>query len=638
MADEPQKTFGPVVQQWLAVIRAGWDHKQRRFGRDAAEAMRFLTGPYDFFWNELAQAGAARRADDELSIVDPGMKVQCNKAAELVQLFGPSLYNRNPVRTVTPRVLPDLPLELYQMDPLGQQLIQQEMMAEQQSRLVDASRAMLVQAYLNQTPTALDLRTNARSAVVEALIAGMGVLWVEPYTSPAGGYKMVGSFQGGVDQLVIDPDATSLHTAKWVARRCVEPVWEAERRRGLPPGTLQPAASLKSTDQAAAGESLGLTDKWAAHQDGRSNDLVVYWKVWSKMGLGGRLKHVEPALRAALEAFGDYCYVEVAEGINHPINLPKQVIDDPNGLPIAQQLLQWQTPFWADCGWPFYAIGFHEVPGSPWPLNHLAPAMGELKFLNYAYSHLATKVSKSNRDFIAVLKSAGEELKAKILNGSDMTLLEINESQGKTIDQVVQFLQHPPMNGDILNVIKMIQDQFDKRTGLTELIYGQTGSQMRSGTEAQVKSDQLNIRPDDMAEQVEAAMSRGAKMEALAARWHLTPDDVRPVVGSVGARRWEQLVYTADPRSLLFDLEYRVESGSARKPNKASDLQQANAMMNNLFAPYQQYAAATGDTGPVNALIELWAKANDVRDPQKFFIKALPPAQPAGPPPEGAAA
>lgn len=633
----PDHPLSPVVETWLSCVRAGWDRKQKRFGEDARECMRFLTGPYDFFWNQLDKDRHFRHRRDSAIEEGDQISVQTNKVAEFVQLFGPSLYARNPVRRVTPRATPAVPPELYAMTgPQAQMLFQQAMQAEQAQKFQDQGRAALLEAYLNQTPTALDLRGNSRMAIEEALVKGMGVAWVEPYRPPGSNFTMVGSFQGSVDDLVIDPDCRSRREAKWVARRCVKPVWEVERLFGLPPGSLAQAASMESTAQQSAA-SAGESGDYLGRLQGKSNDLIVYWDIWSKMGAGGRLKGLDPSLRAPLDALGDFCHLVVAEGVPYPLNVPPDIINRPDGLPLAKQRCQWRTPFWADGGWPFYAFSFHEVPNDPWPLAHLAPAMGELKFLNWAFGHIASKIRTTTRDFIACLRSAGEEIKAKLVSGGDLALLEISEGHGKKIDEIVQFLKHPEFNGDIWKVMDAVMREFEKRTGLSELMYGESGKQMRSGTEAQLRGDQINVRPDDMAEQVEAAMSLGGRMEALAARWHLTPQDVEPVLGTVGAQWWQQLVF-ADPdpaRSILFALEYRVEAGSARKPNKARDVEQATNLMNNLFSPFLQWGAQTGQMSPVNGLVEMWLKAQDVEDRERFTFQ--PPPMPVAAPPGGAA-
>jgi hypothetical protein len=112
-------------------------------------------------------------------------------------------------------------------------------------------------------------------------------------------------------------------------------------------------------------------------------------------------------------------------------------------------------------------------------MAHAKAAMGELKFLHWAISFLMGKIRNTSRDFVAVLKEAGEEIKTQILEGRDLTLLEIDATH-KTIQEVVQFLQHPPMNQEIWKVIEAVERNFDKRTGLTELMYGNEG-RPRSG-------------------------------------------------------------------------------------------------------------------------------------------------------------
>lgn len=645
-----QHPLEPVVNTWLRVIESAREAKAKRFGADAAECMRFLTGPYDFFWQQMKTDRHFRR-DGEGGVGEqmPDINVQTNKTAEFVQLFGPSLYAKNPIRRVTPRETPDLPPELYAMTgPQAQMIFQQSMAQEQMTRTTDAGRAAILECYLGVTPNMLDLRGNARQVIDEALIKGMGLFWPEPYRPAGAKFQMVGSFHGTVDDLFIDPDCRRRKEAKWVSRRCTKPTWELEREFGLPPGSLANRARFESRAQAAAVDTQRDAGSHA-REHGQSNDLIVYYHVWSKMGCGGKLSGMDNELSLLLEGFPLFSHLVVAEGVPYPLNVPPDVIGNPQGAPIAKERMQWETPYWADgCGgWPFYEVAFHEVPNDPWPLAHLAPAMGEMKMLNWFFSHIASKIRTTSRDFIACLKSAGEEIKAKILHGHDLSLIEVSEAHGKSIDQIVQFLKHPEFNGDIWKVAEAIMGEFEKRTGLTELMYGESGKQMRSGTEAQLRGDKINIRPDDMAECVEDAMSRGARMEALAARWHLKPDDVRPVLGPVGAMWWEQLVHAADPREILFNLTYRVEAGSAKKPNKARDQEQANNLMNNLFQPFLNWGSSTGDMKPVNALVRKWLKAQDEPNPNDFLFVpppapmqspgATPPAKP-GPANTGAAA
>jgi hypothetical protein len=244
-------------------------------------------------------------------------------------------------------------------------------------------------------------------------------------------------------------------------------------------------------------------------------------------------------------------------------------------------------------------------------------------------SFVMQKIRVACRDFIGIAKSAGEELKNAIRSGPDYTIIEI-EAMQQSIDKVVQFLQHPGFNPEIWRTIESVMDLFDKRTGLTELAYGMSARQMRSAQEANVKSDAIQVRPDDMANQVEDAMSLVSKKEAFAAHWHLKGQDVAPILGQVGGMMWDQWVAQAPPETVLYQLDYRIEAGSARKPNKATEVANMEEAMKNLAQPLFQIASL-GQPGAFNALITAWAKSIDL-DATPFLINA-PPPPPPGPPP-----
>ena len=187
---------------------------------------------------------------------------------------------------------------------------------------------------------------------------------------------------------------------------------------------------------------------------------------------------------------------------------------------------------------------------------------------------------------------------------------------------MVDFLQHPPFHADIWRVLELIENNFEKRVGLTELMYGEQATQDRSATATQIKASQLKIRPDDMVNKVEDCLTDASRKEALAARWHLEPQDLMPLMGQTGTYWWTQFVTPADPSEIIHQLEYRTEAGSARKPNKDKEAQDANTAMQTLFQPLFQLAM-TGQVGPVNALIETWAKANEF-DATRFMIQPPP--------------
>lgn len=126
-------------------------------------------------------------------------------------------------------------------------------------------------------------------------------------------------------------------------------------------------------------------------------------------------------------------------------------------------------------------------------------------------------------------------------------------------------------------------------------------------------------------------MSLLARHEALAARWLLEAQDVEPILGPLGAAAWAQHISPLEPTQVAREFEYRVEAGSARKPNKATRVEQMQAALQTL-GPILQGLVGMGMVDPMNALISDWAASLDI-DARPYLIPPPPPPQPPAPPP-----
>lgn len=628
-----QYPLSPIVANWLEKIRKGLEYKDKVFGKDAAECMRFFNGPYNFLY-ESGSFDNSGDPDDSFQAARPAFQVTINKVSEVVALFGPSLYHRNPTRTVTPRMELSLsPQDVGAMDPQAMYLWQLTAQLAQQRTVSSVTRARIMSDYLNATPDKLDLKDHSQKSIVEALIKGMGVLWPEIEVM-ADGTRVAGSFHDSVDNLVVDPDSDTIEKCMWIARRCVEPVWKAERDYRLKAGSLK--GHIESWNSGMELDPDRNKNIW--RQRGDTSDLIIYWKVYSRMGMGGRLSGSvnHPSgfsnlngLADALSFYGDNCFLALAEGIPWPLNLPPEFTSSPyTGDAEIKQRVQWPAPFWKDRSWPFTEISFMSCPRQSWPISHMKPAMGLLKFLNWSYSFLMGKVRTTSRDFIGIAAGASSEIKAAIERGLDLTVFEMEQINSQ-ISNVVQFLQHPPMNGDLISVIQMVTESFERATGLTALVYGESATQFRSASEAEIKQGATQIRPEDMAQKVEEAMSEAAKKEAIVAKHVLTPKDVLPLIGVQGAFYWGQYVSRASEEDVINGLAYRIESGSTRKPNRERAAQNMKDAMQTIFPPMLQFASDTGMYEPVNNLMTDWAKSIDL-DARRYLFPQLPPMPPPG--------
>lgn len=677
----------PLVNLWLSLMKKARDHKWKAFGQTAEECWKFFDGAHDFMYDKTSES-IGMSADNAPKTT---FRMTLNKVAELVQLFGPSLYYKNPHRQANPKK-PDVPMlaieslvqkqaqqqiqmaaqsgQLMPMDPAMAQQAQaqfaQQMMMGVQQGLQDTAAtneatASLLAWVLNFTPNEFDLRGECRMAIDEALIKGRGVLLHEMYQQPGSTGWLPRTTWVSVDDLLIDPDAKTLKAATWIALRVQEPRWQVERERGLRPGSLKHCANFESTTRSAEIDNSknGVTYR----RRGDSHDLVTYYKIWSKAGagqhlaLGGSRESDLDGLQETLEAFGDYVYLEVCEGCSYPLNLPDDVLDaeaTEEAMADLSQRLSWPVPFYKDNEWPISVLDFHPLPGCPWPQAHMKPALGELRFLNWAMSFLAGRIRTTSRVFIALAEHLDEEIKQEIENGGDLTILPLKMNINKQIHEVVQFLQHPEVNSDIWKIIAAVMELFDKRVGLTELVYGISGKQMRSASEAQVKEERTSVRPDDMAEQVESWQTAAARKEAIMLRLYSGPDAVAPLFGEAAptvdpmnpqptqpgiySQLWQQYVYLPPEAGeeavnrAFREFEYRIEAGSIRKPNMDRDQTNMDQAMQVLLQPLMQAYYSSGNPQQLNAFISDWAKTRQLDATPYLFqpFQPAPPAPPAG--------
>jgi hypothetical protein len=596
----------PLVTGWLSKIEEAYTAR-KGFDAVAQQCWQFFSGATDFMWTSEYQ-GKYMKGN-----MSPRFKICLHKAFELVALFGPSLYWRTPQRTFAPRKQIQFTPEMFgaQDDPQAQQLFQFSQEQDAQRQTGSQVRNSLYDSWLNYTPGETPdggLALQSEMAITESLVAGRGVLWPKSYQAPGSQRMLTGCFFDREDNLLLDPDARSLQGAWWIAQRCCDPYWKVEREFKLEPDSLKRIASYESaTSQAERTSEV----HWKRHRaEGKTNDLLVYYKIWSKMGAGARLSGVESSLKTAFDkVVGDYAYLVVAPGVPFPLNAPsrklKKMDDD-----AARKAFRWPIPFWTDSKWPCAVLEYYRHPKSAYPIGPMAPGLGELAYLNVFISHIAGRIWSSSRDFIAVLQEAYSFVEPVLKKGEDMCILQLPRLVPK-IDEAIQFLQQPQLNSDAWEIIDRITALFERRTGLTELLYGLNagGLQSRTATDAESKKEMVTIRPEYMASKVEEWQSELADMEKFVARMEIEAEDVKDYFGDVGAYLWETHV-TSEPVELVTrEMKAIVAAGSGRRPNKQKEAENINAALQVFFPELSKHADATFDTQPLNALIEKWGEA-----------------------------
>lgn len=649
--------FRPLVDAWLKKIEQA-QTARKEFDGIANQCWSFYQSSTGFMWepkyrNRYMNFAAA-----------PKFKITLNLAFEYVSLYAPSLYWRNPQRNVKPRrslrfgpenflrpdyqppppVQPPPPpppppegsppevVEQYQQlvaqaqqmaqqpppDPAMQAAQQEFQYWQQQQAIAKAgndARCQTLEAYLNYTPGEMPhgtLAKHAQAAITEALVCGRGFLMPRPYSMPGSKRKLTGCFYVPQKDVWWDPDATSQDTAQWMTMREVLPYWKVEKEFNLPKDSLKKFAQHESSN--GYGERSSDSNNKLHRAQGKTCDLMVIYRIWSKMGVGVRLAGVEQGIKEKLDRdVGDYAHIVVSDGVPYPLNAPpskvKKLEGGEEGTKAIRKMFEWPTPYWKDDKWPLAELKFYHRDGSPYPVSPLEPGLGELCYLNVFISHLAGRIWSSCRDIIAATSAAKQMLEQAMKSGDDLVIAEV--SSVLDIRKAITFLQQPQVNPDAWRIIDKIADLFRKRVGLDELMYGSTATQSRSAEDANAKQQAISIRPDYMAGEVESWQTILADMEKFCARWHVEADDVE-FFGPLFQKWWTQYVTDESPEITLREVQATVEAGSARKRNKQTDAQNIQAVLPVMLPELSAHANVTGETNPLNALIGHWGDVIDM--------------------------
>ena len=622
----------PLVRGWQEKINLAIQHKKERFTDFAEQCMAFYVGATGFMFEPEFQK---RFISGSFS---PKFRITINKAFEIVALYLPVIYNRNPLREVRP---PDpLPFgpELFGPpgDPNAETAYQQAAAGEQHRQALLKMGCKVVERYLRYTPAEQPnggLLQASENAVVEALVKGRGVLWTEPFRMPGSNIVLTGSFYDTVDRLLIDPDSESANfgEAYWIARQCVDPHWKLERERGLPYGSLRNKGNLESAE--AQGARRGNKRGGIARTKGSTFDLVHYWKIWSIGGVGTRLTGTTKTLHEAFdEVVGDYAYLEIAGGMPWPLNMPLHRFMEASDEDV-QEAFAWPVPYWKDQRWPCSILDFYRQPNCSWPISPLRPGLGELTALNIIISHLTHHIYQNSRTLIAVLKSAQKDVEVALKKGEDLCIFGIPEIL-KDIDHLIKFIQGPGVNYDVWRIIDHLFNLFDRRVGLSDLLYGMNpGAASRTAPDAETKREALSVRPDYLASKVEQWQAEAARNEKICAYYSgVTGESLRSMLGDVGSRVFDDTFANAEEEVVLREMTCSVVPGSARKPNRQRDAANLREVYQPLSIQLGEYAKVTSETGPLNELNSKLGEAMEI-DMTGLQMGQLAPPAPEGPPP-----
>lgn len=612
-----------VVEAWRSLIKMSEQNdKRKKFMQTAKMCSHFYAGAMGFMWDEQF------RKDFLGNMPSPEFRITIAKAFEMVAIMVPNLMWDYPGRISKPVQRVKLPEKLFG-DPERYQQYIDELETRQAE---DEVACKLMDTYLNYAQREQPgggLVQESHQAIIDAIVKGRGVLFTEPYRFPGSERTLTRSTYVDIANFYIDPDScrANLTDAAWIAIRHKDAWYDvAAMFPHVDPEMLRKNAHTETVESVAVNsDPKDRTDR----EYGLTNDQVVWYEIFSKCGVGTRLKRVKSELHDAFEeVVGDYARICITEGIKYPLNFPPKlstVADDD----MAREAFDWVVPYYKDGRWPVSLLDFYQIPNNPWPIAPLAMALGELVFLNIMTSCLAERVYNTSRNIMLVNPALGEDIIAAIKSAKFSDIVESNNSLDIKLSEMIQFIQFPQIPQDAFAMKESIKGDFEERSGLSPLLYGGTPGNkvMRSAEDSRLKHDAANIRVEDMARKVERFQTDVANLDRICAGWAVKGEDLRELFGDdLCVELWNELIAGADPETYVRMMRTTLEAQSMKKPNKAKDadyLQQANQW---LVPVMQMYMQLTGDVKPVNGLIRAFAESMDM-DPEPWLLPERVPTE-----------
>jgi hypothetical protein len=567
-----------ISNGWHIAIRAATKHKKRfKDGFDISK--KFAYGSHEFMFEE--------------TMPEVEFKATVPKVWEMINILGPMLSFRNPHRNVRPRFE-------REEDPRR-------------------PRAETLEKLLNYSAHELDLVKQMRQCV-DGSILGCGVMWLEK----DGFSDLWGHFFDSADNLLMDPDAEDIEDALWIARKRYIPRWEFAGDIAEVP--------LDDPDLPTSGrpniiESIGTVSTASREEDeavdkpraGKTTDLLTVYEVWSKIGIGWRLKSVpEDNYTSATEEMRAIKEDETLEFRHFYILLNSKKVWSEG---------EWPVPLWADNSWPCELLYYRKEEDYVWPTPMLVPSLGLQKAINWIVMFLWVHLKTTSRDFIVGSNELDETVREKILSGMDLEWIPLNTADlgDKKWSDLVGFLQHPNAQADLWRYLDLAVKLFEDSTGLYPELYARSGpAEPRSATASNNQQARADIRPDDMREMVERLHSKMARKECIAVTLDgdYNEEFVGRLLGPEAAQAWSQY-RDGDLWTVMRELDYRIEAGSAARPNLQTEYEQALAVFDRLM----QIAGSVGDINAVNKMAYQFQKAMNILDADIVQFQPPPPPE-----------
>jgi len=496
----------------------------------------------------------------------------------------------------------------------------------------DSKRAMFVEAVVNHLWRHHDFRTPFRRAVKDFLVFGHGWLKVgwkfveqEQSIGELAREEMINSAMNEIDQIAIesfmegveppsyddivasipstemrivedqpfverlsvfdvyvDPAATCMEDARWIAQRIVRPLEEVEKDRRYKPSARKKLVANYSRDI----YNENPNDDKVQYLE----DQVVLWEYYDIMD-------------NTLSVYADDA---------------DEFLVDPVAMPYAY-------------GHPFVMLRNYDIPDHFYPMGDLEAIEPLQLELDKTRSQLMNDRKRYARKYLYHERSFGPAGREALESEDDGRFVPVID-ENKPLDQVVMPLPQVPLSAEIYNYSNIIANDINTVSGVSEYARGAMPEIRRTATEASIIADAANARAADKLAIVEISIAQVAKRVVQLLQQFMTGEAMARVADAGG----EDLFIPYGREEIVGEYDFVVQAGSTQPMNDTIRRQQAVSLLNAV-------APLVGSViDPAALARHVLEDGFGVKDPDKFLMGQAPQPQPGqepggGPvPPQGA--
>lgn len=638
-----------TVESWSKALKSSWDFKEDEFQKDADDCWNFYAGNRKSHWDRDSATGARGYMNDS-GVASPSYGFVNLTIAEGVQLFAPTVYNTNPTVNVIPKQFLQLePQEMgFQFDPNSpfdpQRMKYEEMVGRHSSEsAMKAAAGKVMEEIINYFMRETRAYRHNRLSVDDAFVNGLGCSYCALDWMPHDEeHPLVGNFFDSSRNFLQDRDAEQDDQVFWQAQMCCEPIWDIAEKYGCDEDDLRRYCDAESSTSHAFRSAIG--DEWLK-QRGQTKDLLVYWKIWSKMGMGDKFRENVGSrwdgTGKALRRFGKYCYLVIAPSVPYPLNLPDKVWDKGLDSDEVFDAVQWPIPFYEDGMFPCSKLQYVTMPGKLWPKSHFFKGLPHMKADNWIMSFLMAKVQASCGTIIVFPAGLDEKAKSALLSGRDNISVELPEEMYKRMygkgkaGSPFQFIQADQFHQDLYRVRAENKLDMEKTLGLPDILYGVARTQSRSAEDVRSRNENAGGRVGDFRTLTDEWSCELVKKMAIAISTLMDPDDVYPIVGPMGTYIFERVIKRMSVQQICREYIWDIVPGSTVRRSKQVELEDSMEMLQAGGAVWGQLALG-GMPQPLNAILRDIASARGIPKEkwQEYMVPPPPPPEEQPPDPK----